>query len=84
MKAHHSLGFRVLAEGSFRYVAILEGRWVAFLGWGAAAWNNRHRDRLLGWSIPQRARRLPFVVNNQRFLILPEIPMPLLHPRFWP
>lgn len=24
------------------------------------------------------------VVNNQRFLILPDIPIPLLHPRFWP
>ena len=78
MKAHHYLGFRVLAGESFRYVAILEGRWVALLGWGAAAWNNRHRDRLIGWSIPQRARRLPFVVNNQRFLILPDIHMPHL------
>ena len=29
------------------------------------------RDRWIGWSAQQRARNLPLVVNNSRFLILP-------------
>jgi len=29
------------------------------------------RDRWIGWSAAQRARNLPFIVNNARFLILP-------------
>lgn len=39
MRAHHYLGFRAMSGESIRYVALLEGKWVALLGWGSAAWS---------------------------------------------
>jgi hypothetical protein len=78
MRAHHYLGFRAMPGESIRYVALLEGKWVALLGWGSAAWSNGHRDRMIGWTIPQRARRLCYLANNLRFLILPGIGLPHL------
>ena len=78
MRTHHYLGFRAMPGESIRYVALLEGKWVALLGWGSAAWSNGHRDRMIGWTIPQRARRLGYLANNLRFLILPGIRLPHL------
>ena len=78
MRTHHYLGFKAMPGESIRYVALLGGRWVALLGWGSAAWSNRHRDRLIGWTIPQRARRLCYLANNLRYLILPEVSLPHL------
>jgi len=39
MATHHYLGFRSLVGESIRYVAALQGQWVALLGWCAAALN---------------------------------------------
>ena len=45
---HHYLGFRGLV-GEARYsVACLDDQWVALLGWEAAAWMCRARDRWTG------------------------------------
>ena len=73
MRTHHYLGFRTMPGESIRYVALLDGEWVALLGWGSAAWSNGHRDRMIGWTIPQRARRLCYLANNLRYLILPKV-----------
>ena len=35
------------------------------------AWSNGYRDRMIGWTTPQRARRLCYLANNLRYLILP-------------
>ena len=51
----------------------LEGQWVALIGWGSAVLKSRHREKFVGWSQEQKAQRLKFVTNNQRFLILPGI-----------
>ena len=48
-----------------------QGRDVACLLFGAAAWRCAPRDRRLGWSSPQRAEQLERVVNNTRFLVMP-------------
>ncbi|MBS3976212.1 MAG: DUF4338 domain-containing protein, partial [Syntrophomonadaceae bacterium] len=34
MDEHHYLGFRQLVGESIKYVAELNGQWVALLGWG--------------------------------------------------
>ena len=47
--------------------------WVALLGWGSAALKSSPRDTWIGWSSEQRMRRLKYVVNNSRFLVLPGI-----------
>lgn len=73
MTLHHYLGFRCLVGESMRYVALLEGRWVAILGWSAAAFKCRHRDTLIGWRPHIQWQRLKLIANNSRFLILPDV-----------
>lgn len=68
---HHWLGHRIVGE-TMRYVATVGDRWVALLGFGSAALACAPRDRWVGWSREAQFRRLRFVVNNQRFCVLPE------------
>jgi len=73
MAAHHYLGFQQLVGESLKYVAELEGRWMALLGWCTAAFKCGPRDKWIGWVPEQQWQRLKFVANNQRFLILPDV-----------
>jgi hypothetical protein len=73
MAAHHYLGFQQLVGETLKYVAELEGRWVALLGWGSAAFKCGPRDKWIGWTPEQQWQRLKYVANNQRFLILPGV-----------
>lgn len=58
--------------GSYlKYIAYIESRPVACLGWGSAAWKVACRDRMIGWDLDARQSNLHKVVNNVRFLILP-------------
>jgi hypothetical protein len=68
----HYLHDATLAGQSLRYVAELDGQWLALVSFSAAALHLKAREKWLGWSPRQRARRLSFVVNNSRFLVLPE------------
>jgi len=81
MKAHHYLGFRHLVGKTMKYVAEIKGQWVALLGWGSAAFKCSSRDAWIGWNKEQQWSRLQFVVNNSRFLILPNICIPNLASR---
>jgi hypothetical protein len=54
-----------------RYVAVLDGEWVALVGFGSAALSCAARDRFLGWSREAQYARLRHVVHNQRFCVLP-------------
>jgi len=58
---------------TLKYVALLDGQWVALLGWGSASLKNSNREKWIGWSLEKKEQRLKYVVNNQRFLILPSI-----------
>ncbi|MEA3301164.1 MAG: DUF4338 domain-containing protein, partial [Pseudomonadota bacterium] len=78
MAQHHYLGFRTLVGEAMQYVALLDGHWVALLGWGAAAFKNRHRDAWIGWHPALQWQRLPWVANNGRFLMLPDCHRPNL------
>ncbi len=68
---YHYLGYQPLPGAQLRYMARVNGRVLALLGFGAAAWKTAPRDGFIGWTAPQRERRLHLVVNNARFLILP-------------
>jgi len=58
--------------GSYlKYIAYIESRPVACLGWGSAAWKVACRDQQIGWNPATRESNLHKVVNNVRFLILP-------------
>ncbi|HUF62103.1 MAG TPA: Druantia anti-phage system protein DruA [Verrucomicrobiales bacterium] len=58
--------------GTLRYVAEADGRWVALLSFSGATPPLKGREKWIGWSPRQRARRLALVVNNSRFLLLVE------------
>jgi len=68
---YHYLGFKTLPGAQLRYFVKADGRILALLGFGAAAWKTAPRDAYIGWDRPTRRKNLHLVVNNARFLILP-------------
>jgi len=82
LEKHHYLG-GLKAVGEQLYYAAVDGRgrWVGLLLFSAAAKHLKHRDRWIGWTRSQRDRRLSLVVNNSRFLMLPQRSVPHLGSR---
>jgi len=72
LEEQHYLKSSRLAGQSLRYVAELDGQWVALIAFSAPALHLKARERWIGWSARQRARRLGLIVNNSRFLVLPD------------
>lgn len=71
VRRHHYLKNADLVGEQLRYVITDgKGRWLALLGWNAAAWHLKARDRWIGWSDEQRERRLALLAQNSRFVIL--------------
>jgi len=76
---HHYLGLRRNAGQNLRYLARdRQGRPLACLLFGSAAWKAQARDRFIGWDGACRRRGLAQVVDNSRFLILPWVRVPHL------
>ena len=78
MARWHYLGDGPIVGETLRYVAESAGRWVALLGWGAAALKSRHREAWVGWDEKTKYQRLHLVADNVRFLILPWVEVPCL------
>ena len=79
LQRYHYLGHRNGVGENLKYLARdREGRPLACLLFGSAAWKAAPRDRWLGWSAEQRARHLGLLTNNARFLILPWVRVPHL------
>ena len=76
--AYHYLGYQQATGAQLKYLAWYGERPVAALSFGPAAWRLAARAHYLGWSPPGRAARLAWVVNNERFLILPRVRIPQL------
>ena len=55
-----------------------QGRDLACVLFGAAAWKTQPRDAFIGWTASQRQTHLGQIVNNSRFLILPWVRVPHL------
>jgi hypothetical protein len=72
LEQEHYLESSRLVGQWLRYVAEIDGQWVALLTFSAPALHLKARERWIGWSARQRARRLGLVVNNSRFLVLPQ------------
>jgi len=81
LDTQHYLKSGTLVGEQLRYVAESDGRWLALLSWSAGSYHLADRDAWIGWSMDQRSRRLPFVVNNSRFLILDDVDCPNLASR---
>jgi len=79
LQTHHYLGLRNSVGENLKYlVRDRQGRPLACLLFGAAAWKCAARDEWIGWTAAQRQRALPSVVNNTRFLLLPWVRVPHL------
>ena len=72
MQRHHYLGALPKISETLWYVATWREEWVALLSFSAAALKCAVRDGWIGWNFRQRYSRLKLVVNNSRFLILPD------------
>jgi hypothetical protein len=72
LEQDHYLESSRYAGQALRYVAELDGQWVAVLSFSAPALQVKAREQWIGWSPRQRAQRLGFVVNNSRFVVLLE------------
>lgn len=78
---HHYLRNATLVGEHLRYTATYKGEWLALVTFSAASYHLRYRDQFIGWSPEQRRRRLPLVVNNSRFLVVPDAHYPNLPSR---
>src|SRR5882724_7610637 len=79
---YHYLG-DVQAVGEQLFYAMVDSRgdWLGVLVFFAASRRLRARDQWIGWTEEQRRRRLPLLVNNCRFLLLPHKTFPNLGSR---
>ena len=76
---YHYRGFNGAVGENLQYLARdRQGRELAVMVFGAAAWKVAARDQFIGWSAPQRRLHLGGIANQQRFLILPWVRVPHL------
>lgn len=72
LETEHYLHSARFGGQSLRYVAEVDGQWMALITFSGAAPHTKAREEKIRWTPRQRARRLSWVVNNSRFLILAE------------
>jgi hypothetical protein len=72
MQEHHYLGSLPKISETLWYIALWRDQWVALLSFSAAALKCAARDRWIGWNFRHQYDRLKLIVNNSRFLILPD------------
>ena len=70
LEKQHYLKDATLVGERMSYVAEYGGEWLALMAWSAAAYHLKERDAWIGWTREQRRRRLGWVANNSRYLIL--------------
>ena len=81
MQQHHYLGSLPKIGETLWYVATWHDEWVALLSFSASALKCAARDRWIGWDFRLQYGRLKLVVNNSRFLIVPDWHVPNLGSR---
>jgi hypothetical protein len=79
MDRYHYLGSGPLCGAQIRYL-VRSGKqgWLGGLAFSAAAWRVEARDIWIGWDRESREQNLNQVVDNSRFLILPQVHVPHL------
>lgn len=72
ISAYHYLGWSGTVGENLKYLFFdAQERLLGCLMFGAAAWKIQPRDIYIGWNAQVRARNLSYIVNNNRFLVLP-------------
>ena len=72
MQEHHYLGSLPKISETLWYVAVWQDEWLSLISFSASALKCAARDRWIGWDFRLQYGRLKLVVNNSRFLILPD------------
>jgi len=79
LNRHHYLGFNQTVGENIKYLVRDQfGHDVACLLFGSAAWKAAARDSFIGWDRKTREKKINFLTNNTRFLILPTVHVPHL------
>lgn len=78
MGRFHPLGYKKPFGYFARYFIEADEEWLGGLLLSGAAKALQGRDRWIGWDAQQRRRNLPWVINNNRFLIFPWVEVPHL------
>jgi hypothetical protein len=79
--SYHYQGYQLIVGKYLKYIAYIDDRPVALLGWGSAAWSLEARDHWIGWDKEIKDKSLCGIVNNIRFLILPWVKIKYLASR---
>ena len=76
---YHYLSYRGAVGENLKYlIGDRQGRPLACLLFGSAAWKTAPRDACIGWTPKVREGNLRYLTNNMRFLILPWVRVPHL------
>ena len=76
---YHYLGYdRNIGENLKYFVKDNQGRTLACLAFGSAAWSCKDRDKFIGWDNKTRQQSLRYMTNNSRYLIFPWVKVPHL------
>ena len=70
---YHYLGYISVIGARIKYLITLGIRIVGAISFCSAAYQLGPRDEYIGWDEETRLNELPHVVNNNRFLILPNV-----------
>jgi hypothetical protein len=81
MQEHHYLGALPKIGETLWYVAVWRDEWVSLLSFSASALKCAARDHWIGWDFRLQYGRLKLIVNNSRFLIMPDWRIPNLGSR---
>lgn len=75
LQKYHYLGYSGAVGENIKYLVLdFQGRPMAALLFGSAAWKTQPRDEFIGW----KEKKLHLITNNQRFLIAPWVKVPHL------
>ena len=79
LSQYHYLSYRGAVGENLKYlIRDVQGRPLACLLFGSAAWKTAPRDACIGWTPKDREGNLRYLTNNMRFLILPWVRVPHL------
>jgi hypothetical protein len=72
MEKHHYLGYVPKIGETLWYIAEVKREWVSLISFSVSALKCKARDQWIEWDYRHQYDRLKRVVNNNRFLILPD------------
>jgi hypothetical protein len=79
MNCFHYLGAGPLCGAQMRYLITSERHGLlGGMSFSAASWRIAARDRWIGWNDSARNAHLHLIINNSRFLIMPDVRVPHL------